>query len=119
MNGQATSRQRLTKPNYLRKRREFLRVQKTGRRFKRRHLVLIVAPGDSAEARVGFTVSRKVGEAVMRNKVRRRLREILRLHPEAILPGRDHVVVAYSEAAGASYGTLRDELLWALNQARS
>jgi ribonuclease P protein component len=101
----------------LRRRPDFLRVQAQGRRFRRRYLALLVAPGEQG-ARVGLTVSRKVGNAVVRNRTRRRLREILRTNPEALCSDCDHVVVAYPAAADAGFDALRKELTWLLDKAR-
>ena len=56
--------------------------------------------------RVGITVSKKLGGAVVRNKVRRRLREVYRLHEGRFLPGYDIVVVARSRAVDAAFQDL-------------
>ncbi len=56
--------------------------------------------------RVGITVSKKLGKAVIRNRVRRRLREIYRLHESRFLPGWDIVVVARSRAVDAPFPKL-------------
>ena len=53
------------------------------------------------------------------DRVRRRLREIVRLHPDALCEGYDHVVIAFSSAAPASYATLQDELICLLERARA
>jgi ribonuclease P protein component len=108
---------RFGKVPVLHARSDFLRVQKHGKRFRRRHLLLLVVPGEAA--RLGLTVSRKVGNAVVRNRVRRRLREIVRTHPEMLLDGWDHVVVARPEAARAEFTTLREELTCLLERARA
>ena len=63
------------------------------------------------ENRIGYTVSKKLGHAVVRNKVRRRLREIYRLHEEEFLSGRDLVVVARSRAVGVPYAKLEQAFL--------
>jgi ribonuclease P protein component len=61
--------------------------------------------------RAGFVASRKVGGAVVRNRVRRRLREIVRRHQHEIVDPRWIVTVARPPAARASYGELEDEWL--------
>lgn len=110
---------RFGKPEALRTRRDFLRVQNHGTRFQRTHMVLLVAPGEEGRARVGYTVSRKVGNAVVRNRVRRRLKEIIRTHPELLSQGIDHVIVAYNNATTADFGTLEEELTCLLQRVRA
>ena len=56
--------------------------------------------------RVGVTVSKKLGKAVVRNRVRRRLREVYRLHESRFLPGWDIVVVARRRAVSAEFSDL-------------
>jgi ribonuclease P protein component len=102
------------RPGRLQKRQDFLRVQ-AGRRVQKRHLVIYSAPGDF---RVGFTVSRKVGNAVVRNRVRRRLRESLRLHPERLASDRDYVIIANPSAARAHVAGLDYELAQLLARTR-
>lgn len=77
-------------------------------------LHLWVDPGaDPGPAQVGYTVSKSVGDAVTRNRVKRRLRHLTREHLEALgaLPGRAALVVrALPAAADASYATLGADL---------
>ena len=61
--------------------------------------------------RLGFTVSAKLGHAVVRNRIRRRLREIYRLHEAQIRPGYDIVVVARSAAIDADFSALTRSFL--------
>lgn len=62
---------------------------------------------DKDPARVGFTVSRKVGNAVERNRVRRRLRELVRLRSaDALRPGHDYVLVGRRAALSAAFSEL-------------
>ena len=70
------------------------------------HLVLYARPNHTSVNRVGITVSKKLGHAVVRNRVRRRLREIYRLNEEKFQPGWDIVVVARSRCVGADFGSL-------------
>lgn len=73
-------------------------------------------PGD-AEARVGFVVAKTVGGAVVRNRIRRRLRGVVIEHRESLPHGADVVVRALPPAATADFTTLRDDLLGALRGA--
>ena len=70
------------------------------------HLVLYARRNGSEQNRVGITVGKKLGKAHIRNRVRRRLREIYRLHEDAFQPGWDIVVVARSKSVNASFQSL-------------
>lgn len=84
----------------------FRRLYHKGRSAANGYLVLYCRRNGTQENRIGLTVSRKLGHAVVRNRVRRRLREIYRLHEASFLPGWDVVVVARSRAVTASYQSL-------------
>ena len=79
-------------------------------------MAVYARPNGSKRSRLGFTVGTKVGKAVRRNKVRRRLREADRIHEEQMLPGWDLVVVARTRAAFASYAQIERELLRLLDK---
>ena len=67
--------------------------------------------------RVGITVSKKLGKAVVRNRVRRRIREAYRINEEQFQPGWDIVVVARSRAVDVSFQKLTQSLLSLADQA--
>jgi ribonuclease P protein component len=71
---------------------------------------------DSGPARVGFTVSRKVGNAVERNRVRRRLREIVRLSPGRMRQGCDYVLIGRRAALAAPFDRMLHDLERALGR---
>lgn len=66
-------------------------------------MVLYARKNRTGTNRVGITVSKKLGHAVVRNRVRRRLREVYRLHEAQFQPGWDIVVVARSRCISASF----------------
>ena len=70
------------------------------------YLVLYARPNRLEANRVGITVSKKLGHAVVRNRVRRRLREVYRLNEHLVTPGWDIVMVARSKAVGAPFSML-------------
>ena len=75
------------------------------------YLVLYARPNRIGGNRIGLTVSKKLGCAVVRNRVRRRLREIYRLHEDRFIPGWDIVVVARSRCVDADFGKLTNAYL--------
>ena len=70
------------------------------------YFVLYARPNRSQSNRVGITVSKKLGHAVVRNRTRRRIREIYRLNEERFAPGWDIVVVARTRAVEAPFEKL-------------
>lgn len=94
----------------LRKHAQYCRVQSRGRRIGGKFLLVIFAPSSFLTVRFGLTVSKRVGNAVTRNKVKRRLRDILR-HQKSVLGGLDVVWIARAEAASASYEALKNDVV--------
>ena len=102
-------RQRLLKSN------DFDRTLRAGRRASSAYLALFVSDNDLGRPRVGLAVSRKLGNAVVRNRIKRRLREAVRPLVTTAQIGRDVVIVARTRAVDAEFARLRQELemLWA------
>ncbi|MEN8614472.1 ribonuclease P protein component [Dehalogenimonas sp. THU2] len=94
----------MEKEKRLRRREDFRRVLDSGRGFADRYMVIKNTPGPVEKSRIGIVTSKKVGGAVERNIVRRRLREILR-HID-LQPGRDLVVIARQAASTATFNEL-------------
>ena len=107
------------KPARLKKAREFQRVRQQGRSIGAALLTLGWAPNALAVSRCGYTVGKRVGGAVMRNRVKRRLREIIRLQARAgqLAPSYDLVLIARTGAAQASYQQLAAEVVSLLRRA--
>ncbi len=97
----------------LQKNRAFQYVYRKGHSAACRDLVLLTAPG--RELKVGFSVSKKVGNAVTRNKVKRRLRECFRPHLGDVKTGL-YVIVARPSAAEAAFDTLRKDVRYLLKK---
>jgi ribonuclease P protein component len=74
---------------------------------------------DDAAMRVGFTVTKKIGGAVVRNRMKRRFRALAReLLPAGGVPGADHVLIGRDGGIERDFGLLREELARALAKAR-
>ena len=92
---------------------EFHRLYRKGKSAATPYLALYARQTKRPGNRVGFTVSTKLGKAVKRNRVRRRLREIYRLHETELARGVDLVVVARGRAVTAAYRQLEGAFLHA------
>ena len=101
---------RFTRRRRLRKRAEYLRIQRSHRGRKSPHFVVIFASGPGPEGRLGVTASRKVGSAVQRNRVKRRVREFFRLYRHRLQPAHDLLIIARAGAENLSSKDVESEL---------
>ena len=74
-------------------------------------MMLFVRPNGLNVSRFGWSIKKALGTAVRRNRIRRRLREVLRLHLQEITPGWDIVIHPRSSVATANFSELASELL--------
>lgn len=95
----------------LKKNSDFRRLYSKGKSAVNPYMVVYCRRSGTGQNRVGYTVSVKLGHAVVRNRVRRRLREIYRLNLPALKPGWDVVIVARSRAVDAPYAKLDSAFL--------
>lgn len=103
--------QRLRRAGRLRDARDFQRVNRTGKRRASAHFVVVVAPARvDGPAKLGLAVSRRVGNAVMRNRVKRSVREWFRRARPTLPSGTDWVVIARAGAAELDRATIDAEL---------
>jgi len=104
----------------LSRRADFLAAN-AGRRAPMPGFVLLVRPREDGDAtiRVGYTVTKKIGGSVVRNRMKRRLRALAReLLPEGGLLGADHVLIGRQGGIERDFGDLRRELAKALAKTR-
>ena len=98
----------------LRKRSEFLKLKNSVEKFASRGILVVWQENDLAYARIGVTVSKKVGCAVTRNRVKRFVRESFR-NNRLMLPAVDLNVIARSESATMDFARMQQELLKAFS----
>ncbi|MDH3623358.1 MAG: ribonuclease P protein component [Myxococcales bacterium] len=94
----------------LKKRYEFRQVQLTGRRIHTPHFLIIVQPNALENTRLGITVTKKVGNAVQRNRIKRVVREVFRRNRHLFPPSHDVVFIAKRDADALSYDSVLSEV---------
>ena len=88
------------KANRLLKRSEFIRLSKCGQRIHNRHFTALLSPGLNDQTRIGVTVSKRVGHAAARNRIKRLIREVFRIQRHKLIGLWDINIIAKKEAAG-------------------
>ena len=100
----------------LRRRADFLAAATGGRAPVSGFVLQALDRREDGPVRVGFTVSKKVGNAPERNRVRRRLREMVRLSPAEMRQGYDYVLIGRRAALGLPFERLVEDFMRALNR---
>ena len=108
-----TKREGLSREERLRYRRDFERAYRVGKRVRLPYLTVVLAPNELGLRRLGLSVSRKVGKAVKRNRIKRVLREIFRRHKELFPKGHDVIFIPKAAILRCS----QDEILRDLKEA--
>ena len=103
--------QRFSKTHRILKRPEYLAVKRSGRTEKSRHFLLNWQANGLAESRLGIVATKRVANAVGRNYLKRRIREIFRTNRERLPQGRDLVVIARQGAANMAFPQMEREIL--------
>ena len=102
--------EKLPKRARLTTRSEFLTLSRGGKKIHTPHFLILSKANDKGENRLGVTVSAKVGQAVVRNRIKRRLREFFRRHRRRWSGYRDYVIVAKQGAGEISSSQALKEL---------
>lgn len=95
----------------LKKNADFQKVYKQGKSYGNRFLVMYVRRNQTQSNRIGISVSKKVGNSVVRHHITRLIREGYRLHEDMFDNGLDIVVIARTTAKGATYHEIASALL--------
>jgi ribonuclease P protein component len=96
--------ERLPKTARLLKRAEFLKLSRTGAKLQSASFIIISSTNHRPESRLGITVSSKVGNSVIRNRIKRQIREFFRRRRAALRSGMDILVIARKKTSGGSTG---------------
>ena len=97
------------------KKKDFQNVYKNGISFANRYLVMYVLKNGTEHNRLGISVSKKVGNSVVRHRITRLIREVYRLREDTFNSGLDVVVIARVSAKGISYHQVESSLLHLAN----
>ena len=96
----------MKKTQSLKRNIDFMNLYKNGRSFANRYLVMFVLENELEKNRLGISVSKKVGNSVVRNRITRLISESYRLSEEHFKDGIDIVIVARTTARGTTYGEI-------------
>jgi ribonuclease P protein component len=98
------------KADRIRKRSEFLRLNREGKKVQNRHFIIFYAPGRRYRTRLGITVARKVGGAVTRNRIKRIAREYFRKNRDQLKGVWDINLIAKKEVANLPAETINNAI---------
>lgn len=107
----------MKKENRLKKRKEFAYIFRKGESFSSKYLVLTYAPSKLKTFKIGFSCGKKVGKAVVRNKVKRRLKEAVYFYRNNIAPKYNYIFVAKPSSCDASFDELKQNVEYLLKKA--
>ena len=95
----------------LKKNRDFQSVYRRGKSYGNKYLVMYLLPNQTESNRIGISVSKKVGNSIVRHHLTRLIRESYRLHEENFQRGYDMVVVARTAAKDKTYHEIESALI--------
>jgi ribonuclease P protein component len=98
------------KKERLLKRKEFVNVNRSGRRYTTEHFTIFLKENGLGISRLGVTVTKRTGTAVERNRMKRLIREFFRLHRERLPQGHDIVIAARKNASNLDLWKVKEEL---------
>ncbi len=95
----------------LKKNYQFQRVFREGQSYSTKHLVLFVVPNQNGSNRIGFVVGKKVGNSVIRNRVKRLMREVFRSQNDTLKQGYDMILLARYRASDLDFWVCKNEFI--------
>lgn len=98
----------------IRKKKDFLFLYKKGNRYRGRYFILVYLSNNLSFSRMGVVVSKKIGNAVKRNKIKRWMRDLFRRNKDLLKFSIDIIIVAKKEIQDANWTNLRESYISAL-----
>ncbi|HHV09206.1 MAG TPA: ribonuclease P protein component [Clostridiales bacterium] len=95
----------------LKKNEDFKEIYRTGKSYANKYLIMYVKKNNTNSNRIGISVSKKVGNSVIRHRITRLIRESYRLSEDSFINGLDIIVVARVGAKGKDYSEIQSALL--------
>lgn len=111
--------EKMNKQQRIKKNKEFQRVFKKGKSFANRQFIVYLLKGEQEEFRLGLSVSKKVGNAVARNRVKRYIRQAFLELKDDLLPNADYIIIARPQAAKLDFHESKKSLEHVLKIARA
>ncbi|ANU21827.1 ribonuclease P protein component [Planococcus donghaensis] len=109
----------MNKDQRIKKNKEFQHIFKKGKSFANRQFIVYVLKSDQPEFRVGLSVSKKVGNAVARNRIKRYIRQTFLELKDDLLPNADYIIIARPQAATLDFHESKKSLEHVLKIART
>jgi ribonuclease P protein component len=109
----------MNKHQRIKKNKEFQRIFKKGKSFANRQFIVYVLKSDQPEFRLGLSVSKKVGNAVTRNRIKRFIRQAFLENQTLLMQNADYVIIARPQSADLDYHESKKSLEHVLKIARA
>ena len=109
----------MNKHQRIKKNKEFQHIFKKGKSFANRQFIVYVLKNEQPEFRLGLSVSKKVGNAVARNRIKRYIRQTFLELKEDLLPNADYIIIARPQAATLDFHESKKSLEHVLKIARA